>query len=192
METLSSSVSTFRASAIPLPTIRPLSPSNYHHPHTLPSQPQPLSRRNSISNKHQHLPAPQPQTLVNPLSQSPSRTTPTAHLLRPSSGYAAALLDISLCHNSADLVFKDALRFAKLIRSGPVLDLMRNPFIGGKEKSQALKELAELGNLEKHLAALLKMLIVKNKFSIIGDVLDEFRRMYDALRVGRRASLATN
>ncbi|CAM8926404.1 unnamed protein product [Rhodiola kirilowii] len=185
MESLSSSVSTFRASALPLPAFKPSSPSrsNYHRHH---QQPHLLPRQNSISNKQQPN-YQQPQTLINnPLSQSPpsipSRTSSssTTHH-RTSSGYAAALLDISLCQNSADLVIKDAATFARLIRSKPVLELMRNPFIDEMQKKQALNELAEKGKFEKHLAALLKMLIVKNKFAIISDVLDEFRRMYAEL-----------
>lgn len=77
-----------------------------------------------------------------------------------------------------------------IIRAKPVLELLRNPFIDAEEKNQALKELIDSGKFEKHFTGLLKMLIVKNKFGMIGDVLDAFRSMYCELCNGNKGSVS--
>lgn len=74
---------------------------------------------------------------------------------------------------------KDAKRFEKLLRNKQVHGVLNDFRIGEKEKGQVVKELAEKGRFQKHLVALLKMLVEKNRVGIVGEVMEEFERMYD-------------
>ncbi|GMI98968.1 hypothetical protein HRI_003566100 [Hibiscus trionum] len=121
-------------------------------------------------------------THKNPTSLASPHLTSSPHIHRnPATGYAAALLDIAQCNSSLDSVQRDVQKLSKLLRNSLIQDLLNDPFLGYKEKGEAVKELARKGKLNKHLVSLLKLLVEKNKLEMVSQVLDEFERIYDEL-----------
>lgn len=57
--------------------------------------------------------------------------------------------------------------------------------MGDKDKGQIVKELLSSWKVNSYLAALLRMLIERNKVAMVSDVLEEFQRIYDDL-IGTR------
>ncbi|KAJ7962638.1 ATP synthase delta chain, chloroplastic [Quillaja saponaria] len=167
MDTLSSSVSTLKVPSFNSTTREfyqfKTPPSTTNHP------PQPYlsstTKPNSISTKTTSFTH---KTFTTPFF-SPSQTSsllpssPTFHR-KPASGYAAALIDVAQSNSSLDLVQSEVQRLLKLLQKG-----------------QAVRQVAEQGRFHRHLLALLKMLVKKNKVGIVQEVLEEFERIYDKL-----------
>ncbi|KAH7519447.1 ATP synthase delta chain, chloroplastic [Ziziphus jujuba] len=146
------------------------------------------SKSNLISNKTTSF---SPKTFT-PIFLSPSPTlsftssssssSPTLHQ-KPASGYAAALLGIAQSNGSIDPVEKDVQRLLKLLRNKQVQAVLTDPLVGEKQKGLVMiDEVANYkGMFHKHLVSLVKMLVRKNKASLIEEVLEEFERIYDEL-----------
>lgn len=79
------------------------------------------------------------------------------------------------------MVEDDARRLLKLLRNKQIHDVLADPVNGEKEKGQVLIEVAKKGEFGRHLMGLVKMLVKKNKASIMKEVLEEFERIYDEL-----------
>ncbi|XVE73664.1 hypothetical protein DITRI_Ditri11bG0136900 [Diplodiscus trichospermus] len=118
--------------------------------------------------------------LISTSQALPLTASPYVHQ-KPSSGYAAALLDIAQSNSSLEVVRKDVEKFSKLLQNGEIQAFLSYPFVGDKEKGKAVKELGRKGKFNKHLVSLLKMLIEKNKLEMVSEVLEEFERIYDEL-----------
>lgn len=181
MDTLSSPVSTIKVPALHL------AHREFYHFKTLSTSyqlpPHLTTKYNPISNKTTTQ-FPYLKTLHSPqsyTSQSSSlRSSPNIHR-NPASGYAAALVDISQCNNSLETVQKDVERLLKLLQSEQAQAVLANPLVGEKNKGQLVKELAKKGKMNRLLVRLLKMLIDRNKVTMVSEVLMEFLRIYDEL-----------
>ncbi|KAK9279786.1 hypothetical protein L1049_013468 [Liquidambar formosana] len=193
MDTLSSPVSTFK-----VPGFHSTS-REFHHfktPSTsnnLPPQPhlatttKPNSfspRTTSISRKNST------SSFLSSSETLPLKSSPIVHI-KAASGYAAALLDIAQCNNSLQAVEKDVRRFSKLLRNEQLRAVMNDNYMGDKEKGQVVRGVAEKGKFQRHLVALLKMLVDKNKVGMVSEVLEEFERIYDELS-GTRVVLVSS
>lgn len=51
-----------------------------------------------------------------------------------------------------------------------------------EKKGQVLKEVAEKGGFHKYVVVLMKMMVEKGKVGLVGEVLDEFKRIVDEMR----------
>ncbi|XP_062091334.1 ATP synthase subunit delta, chloroplastic-like [Humulus lupulus] len=180
MDTLSSSVSTikvptFHSTASSRELCNFKSTSTLYTPNSLLfSTPKSISSTNSISTK--------PNSFNNPISPSPSRPSSPSYSAihrKASAGYAAALLDIAQHNNSVDLVGKDVERLSKLLKNNRVRVVLSDPFLGEEEKGRLVKGLVKKGGFNRHLVRLVKMLVGKNKVGLLGEVLEEFDRVYD-------------
>lgn len=109
------------------------------------------------------------------------RASTTFQLESASSGYAAALVDMSRCSNSLKSVAKDVARLSNCLRNEQLSSFLFDPCIGEMGKGQVLMEVAEKGRFHRHLVVMLKLLVSKNKLGLVNDVLIEFQRMYDEL-----------
>lgn len=69
----------------------------------------------------------------------------------------------------------------KLLQSEQAQAVLANPLVGEKNKGQLVKELAKKGKMNRLLVRLLKMLINRNKVTMVSEVLMEFLRIYDEL-----------
>ncbi|CAJ1976015.1 unnamed protein product [Sphenostylis stenocarpa] len=167
MDTLSTSVSTLKVSPFPsAPTLTnrdfypfkatPTRPQQPHHVFST-STPKFLPKTKSFSHKS-------PPSL--PLSLSPLKPKPCSSICHPNpaTGYAAALVDVAQNSNSLHCVHRDVERLLKLLQRV-------------KFDSRAVEE----GNFHRHVVALLKMLVKKNKVGIVKEALQEFERIYDEL-----------
>ncbi|KAK8570367.1 hypothetical protein V6N13_003050 [Hibiscus sabdariffa] len=184
MAPLSSSVSTLRT------TNFNSTPREFHHlktpnrPCQLPPPASPLCSLSFSAPKTTPFPAHKStlSTHKSLTSLGSPHLTSSPHIHRnPATGYAAALLDIAQRNGSVDSVQHDVQKFTKLLRNSQIQALLNDPFLGYKEKGEAVKELARKGKFNKHLVSLLKLLVEKNKLEMVSEVLDEFERIYDGL-----------
>ncbi|KAG4917072.1 hypothetical protein AAZX31_19G243100 [Glycine max] len=168
MDTLSSSVSTLNVPPLPSSTFTnrdfyrfKASPTRsqqqqQHHVFST-STPNFLPKTKTFSHKSS------PSLPFSPSPLKPKPSSPTFHP-NPATGYAAALVDVAHNSNSLHFVHSDVQRLLKLLQ-------------GAKFQSPAVEQ----GNFHRHVVALLKMLLKKNKVGIVKEVLQEFERIYDRL-----------
>ncbi|CAK8544946.1 unnamed protein product [Lathyrus sativus] len=172
METLSNSVSNLKISSLP-----PTTTTNreFHHftrtPHAIPNrppQPKPQKITNFSHNNHS-LP-------FSSLTTSSHKVKPSSPIFhhKPATGYAAAIIDVAQTTNTLHLVQRDVHRLSKFLRKS------RLQSDGGIDAS-AVRKVVEQGNFQRHVVALVKMLMKKKKLGIVGEVLEEFERIYDEL-----------
>ncbi|XP_057981007.1 uncharacterized protein LOC131166446 [Malania oleifera] len=190
MDTLSSSVSTFGVpAALQYPTSRPL--QYYHHfKSTNPSHHLPPPPHLSSTTKHNPIPnTPTPiffpskkltSTPYSFLSSATSQSPPVHR--RAAAGYAAALLDVARSDNSIEAVGRDIKRLRKLLRNGQLGAVMIDPFMSAREKKRIVQEVVAKGKFHKYVVGLMTMLVERNKLEIVGEMLEEFRRIYNELR----------
>ncbi|KAL6005665.1 hypothetical protein ACLOJK_006236 [Asimina triloba] len=185
MEALSTSVSTLRFSGLSS-TVReqyqPFRPST----NRIPSHPHPhFSNRTTSSLDPHRPPAITLESSHHLLSQPPSHGPP---LKSPSlfhrtsaaaSGYAAALLDVARCNDNVAAVVKDVRAISKLLRSRVLRSFMADATVEDGKKGEVLEEVALRAGSTKHVTVLMKMLGEKRKVGLVGEVLEEFERMYD-------------
>ncbi|KAL5726830.1 hypothetical protein ACHQM5_000080 [Ranunculus cassubicifolius] len=182
METLSTSVSTLQIHNLPSTTTpreqfnlyKPPQPAPHHLPH-LHNKPNQISNRASspfknralFSNSNPHFHSTTP---------TPKHVSPILHT-KPTTGYAAALLDVARCNNNLATVEKDVRRLSKVLRHKDIKPILIDPFT----KGQVMKEILEKGKFQRELVVVMKILIEKNKIGLMNEVLDEFERIYDQL-----------
>ncbi|CAI8615752.1 unnamed protein product [Vicia faba] len=166
METLS--VSNLKISSLPPPA--PTTNHEFHHftrtPHPIPNrlpQPKPQKIINFSHNNHS-LQFSSPNTTSLKLKQP----SPIFHD-KPATGYAAAIIDVAQTTNTLHSVHRDVQRLLKLKSDGGIID------------GSAVRKMVEQGNFERHVVGLVKMLTKKKKMGIVGEVLEEFERIYDEL-----------
>lgn len=58
---------------------------------------------------------------------------------------------------------------------------MNDPLVGENEKGDLVKEVGRRWKLDKYLVRLVKMLVEKNKVGMVGEILEEFQKIYDEL-----------
>lgn len=175
MDTLSTSVSTLKVPSLPstltnrefyqfkttpyyaTPTRSQSQPyHHHHHAFSTSSTPNFVPKTKTFSHKSS------PSIPFTPSPLKPKPSSPIFHS-NPATGYAAALVDVAHKSNSLHTVHNDVQSLLKLLQKGP------------KFQSPAV----ELGNFRRHVVALLKMLLKKNKMGIVKEVLQEFERIYD-------------
>ncbi|GLT84825.1 hypothetical protein SLE2022_030370 [Rubroshorea leprosula] len=115
------------------------------------------------------------------LSSSTINSSPPQFHRKPATGYAAALLDIAQCKSSLHAVQKDVRKLSKVIYNEGIRAWMNDPLVGENEKGDLVKEVARRWKLDKYLVRLVKMLVEKNKLGMVGEVLEEFQKIYDEL-----------
>ncbi|CAL0311295.1 unnamed protein product [Lupinus luteus] len=181
MDTLSSSVSTFK--------VQPLTPTTnpefYHfkkNPYAKVAPPHVSSTSIKTKPPFSHKCS---STFVplfsssNTLSRKPS---PPIFHQNPSTGYAAAIIDVAQTNNSLHSVQKDISRLLNFLQHMNFQSTMVDPSMVEEHKGEAImRQVVEQGNFHRHVVALLKMLLKKNKMGILEEVLEEFERIYDEL-----------
>ncbi|CAI8615753.1 unnamed protein product [Vicia faba] len=88
---------------------------------------------------------------------------------KPVTGYAGAIIDVAQITNTLHSVQRDVQRLLKLESDDGIID------------GSTVRKVVEQGNFERHVVGLVKMLTKKKKMGIIGEVLEEFERIYDEL-----------
>ncbi|XP_027350364.1 ATP synthase subunit delta, chloroplastic [Abrus precatorius] len=102
----------------------------------------------------------------------PKPSSPIFHR-NPATGYAAAIIDVAQNSNSLHLVQRDVQRLLKLLKNVNFQSAVGEPSM--------VERVVERGNFHRHVVALLKMLLKKNKVGIVQEVLEEFEKIYDEL-----------
>ncbi|MQL92608.1 hypothetical protein Taro_025248 [Colocasia esculenta] len=163
--------------------------------------PQPARSHHLSRSRHPHLPQPlgvspaarplRPLPFPsNPSRCSPRRRTaaaaPAPFHRRASTGYAAALLDVARCEGAVEAVERDVRRFSWAVQA-----LLADPHVGEGRKAEAVRRTLEGGGFGRHLVALVRMLVGKGKVGMVGEVMEEFGRVYDEL-TGTRAVLVSS
>ncbi|GLT56093.1 hypothetical protein SLA2020_291650 [Shorea laevis] len=180
MDGLSSSVSTLK-----FPPLHQ-TPREFHHYRACPQLPphppllSPTTKPN-ISNKTTSStlkPLTPFSSYSSSLSFSPINSSPPQFHRKPATGYAAALLDIAQCKSSLYAVQKDVRKLSKVIHNEGIRAWMSDPLLGKNEKGNLVKEVARRWRLDKYLVRLVKMLVEKNKLGMVGEVLEEFQKIY--------------
>ncbi|XP_042475537.1 ATP synthase delta chain, chloroplastic-like [Macadamia integrifolia] len=187
MDTLPTSVSTLKVSGLNSTTPRefhlfkPPHISNLatSQSHLLTRKPNSISNKPTSSlsfNKDQSSPF-----LSSSQSSSPKFPSQVVHR-NAASGYAAALLDVARCNNTLEALERDVQRFSRLLRDDDLRSALTNPFMDDKMKGELMvKQVTEKGRFQKHLVMWIKMMVDKNKVGMVGEVLEEFERIYDEL-----------
>uniref|UniRef100_A0A2P2Q3B9 Uncharacterized protein MANES_05G019500 n=1 Tax=Rhizophora mucronata TaxID=61149 RepID=A0A2P2Q3B9_RHIMU len=98
-----------------------------------------------------------------------TKSSPITHE-SPTSGYAAALVEIAQNNGSLQTVRKDAEKLLKLLL-----------LLDDAEKGEAVKEVVKRGELNRFLVVLLKLLVKRKKIDMVREVLMEFERICDEL-----------
>ncbi|XP_043715319.1 ATP synthase delta chain, chloroplastic-like [Telopea speciosissima] len=183
MDTLPTSVSTLKVSGLNSTTprefhlIKPPHISNLatSHSHLLTTKPNSISNKPSSSLSF--------KSHSSPFLSSSSPNSPSQIVHRnATSGYAAALLDVARSNNVLETIERDVRRFSRLLRrDGDLRSALIDPFLDDKMKGEVVKQVAEKGKFQKHLVVLIKMMVEKNKVGMVGEVLEEFERIYDEL-----------
>ncbi|XAR62938.1 hypothetical protein NMG60_11022686 [Bertholletia excelsa] len=162
MDALATSISSFR-----VPGLQAL-PRELHH------------LRTPGAARHHHLPSAAKPTSVSARAASPPRRNYSCPIFPPheakppkhyspivhdkaATGYAAALIDATRRRGSLGAVERDVRRLVKWLLSKQVRAFMADPSTEDEEKGQVLKEAADKGRFEGHLAALLKLLAEKKR-----------------------------
>lgn len=176
MDTFSSSVSTFKVPSLPQ-TYR-----EFHHFKSHPyASPSPQAQAQAQAHAQTHIsstskpnliPKTRPFSHKNPpslvFSSPPSPPNPIFYT-KPATGYAAAIIDVAQGSDSLHLVQRDVHR---------LLGFLENVSF---EDSAMARVVLEKGGFHRHVVALVKMLVKKNKSGIVREVLEEFERIYDEL-----------
>ncbi|KAJ6826452.1 leucine-rich repeat extensin-like protein 4 [Iris pallida] len=128
-------------------------------------------------------PIPARSSLRSPSHNPAAVVAKTAHCSKAATGYAAALLDVAACDGQLAAVAKDVRRFAWAARA--VLD--RDEEVGEAVKGEVLTKVAEGGGFYAKLAVLVRMLVRKGKVRMVGEVMEEFGRLWGELsRAGNK------
>ncbi|KAK7338092.1 hypothetical protein VNO77_18691 [Canavalia gladiata] len=176
MDTLSSSVSTLKVPALPSTFTNrevfyhlkrsPYGPTPSHVFST--SIPNLVPKAKSFSQK--------PSSLAISSSNTSSLKHRPSSLIfhqNPATGYAAAIIDVANNSDSLHSVQKDVQRLLKLLQNASFQSAVVDPSI--------IVGVVKRGNFHRHVVALLKMLLKKNKLGIVKEVLEEFEKIYDEL-----------
>ncbi|CAI0469286.1 unnamed protein product [Linum tenue] len=180
METLSSSISTFKAPFVHPPSreafpFRTLTAALHPlHPHLAakPNSSRPASKSRTASPTFS-LRTPKPPA-------TPAAPAPETHR-SPASGYAAALVDIARCRGALDRVRRDVRRLSRLLKPDPIRNFLADPMMGGEEKAELVKELGKRGGTGELLMGLVKVLAGRNRVGVLAEVLMEFERICDEM-----------
>ncbi|XP_044503132.1 ATP synthase subunit delta, chloroplastic-like [Mangifera indica] len=190
MDTLSSSVSTLKVPVLfptpkselyhckALPASHPLHPHRPHHSH-LSSTTKPKKTTASFPQKNLTFP------FISSSGSSSPKSVSSNNYRKPSSGYAAALLDKALCHSSLEAVQKDVERLLRLLKNEQIQAILIDPLMADKEKGEIVKEVVNKVKINRYLASVLRMLVQRNKVGMVTEVLEEFGMIYDKL-IGTR------
>jgi F-type H+-transporting ATPase subunit delta len=184
MDTFSTSVSTLKISSLPPP------PSSTNHftrttPHVISPRPIPHFSSTSKPNSSIATQKTKPFSHNNNNNLSPSLPFSSSNTRKPSSpifhhtpatGYAAAIIDVAQKTNTLHPVQRDVHRLLKFLK---ILKFQSDA--GVDPSASAIRRIVELGNFERHVVVLVKMLMKKNKMEIVEQVLEEFVRIYDEL-----------
>lgn len=90
-------------------------------------------------------------------------------------------MDKAICENTLESVRRDVRRLSRLLNNEQIQGVLREPLMCEKEKGEIVKEVVKMKKLDRGLRGLVKLLIERNKVGTVGEVLDEFGRIYDEL-----------
>ncbi|KAK4742813.1 hypothetical protein SAY87_000814 [Trapa incisa] len=122
---------------------------------------------------------------VTPTSLHPPPILHVQHHRRAASGYAVALVDVAQTDGSLHLLHRDVGRLLRLLQSVQLQEVLQEPMLSVRDKGAILLEVMRASGKSKkfhrHLMALLKMFVGKEKLHLMGETLTEFGRIYAAL-----------
>ncbi|CAA0816642.1 ATPase- F1 complex- OSCP/delta subunit protein [Striga hermonthica] len=124
-----------------------------------------------------------PLTTFNPSPQSANPPPEPQSCRNPTTGYAAALLDVAKTHAALASVNRDVRRLYKWFGRPEITNVVSSPNLG---KGEILREMVTRGNFHKYLVKLVNLLVGKRGFEVgmLGEVLMEFTRIYGELLMG--------
>lgn len=82
-----------------------------------------------------------------------------------------------------DAVRRDVKRLSRWLRDDHLRRVMGDPSVEKERKGEIVKAVVREGGFEKLLVKLVNLLAEKGKVDLVGQVLSEFGRIYDELRV---------
>ncbi|KAK9076355.1 hypothetical protein SSX86_004689 [Deinandra increscens subsp. villosa] len=151
-----------------------------HHPHLSTSAtaaakpPTSISKTKPPSPSHHH-------QILQPTSQPTPPRTQTTHR-HAATGYAAALVDAALRSNSLEPVHRDVKRLLKWLNGNEMLKgVMADRSVEEGVKGGVVKEVAEKAGLRRQVVAMVRMLVAKSRSGMVGEVMEEFERIYSEL-----------
>lgn len=133
----------------------------------------PLNRNHLLSSQKNH-------QISSLDADVPVNSSATVHW-KAAAGYAAALIDVSQCSGSLPQVQRDMRRLSLLLRDRQIQVMLSNPTDSSGKGLETMKEIGKKLKFSKHSMALVKLLIGKKKVELIGEVVDEFRRIYSQM-----------
>ncbi|MED6181912.1 hypothetical protein PIB30_023753 [Stylosanthes scabra] len=183
MDTLSSTVSTLNIASSPTQTHHHHRELFYHHfirttpnrqPYVSITPKTSTNKTSSSSSTFLSLSASPSSSPLQPCSSSSS--SPIFHS-KAATGYAAATIEVAQRTKSLHAVHRDVQRLLRFLQSS------NNNNNKGEEAAvtMIMKKVAEEQGkfqIQRHVVALLRMLMKKGKVGIVGEVLEEFERIY--------------
>lgn len=70
---------------------------------------------------------------------------------------------------------------SKLLKKEQIQAILNDPVVGEMEKGEVVRTVVRIGKGNRDLAALVKLMIERNRVGMVSEVLDEFERIYDQL-----------
>jgi len=103
--------------------------------------------------------------------------------------YARAVFEIALERKELDRWRADLKKIAALGESADFMALVENPKIGFDKKEKVLSEL--LGDINPLARNLVYLLVSRGRFSMVGDIAEEYQRLLDGYRGIEHAEVVT-
>jgi F-type H+-transporting ATPase subunit delta len=107
--------------------------------------------------------------------------------------YARALLELGRDENQIDRLGADLERFQRVLDAGPpeVANVMSNPVFTNSERRAVLDRLLPGLGLQSHTASFLRLLLDKDRFGALPDIVREYRALADTEAGRVRATVTT-
>lgn len=96
-------------------------------------------------------------------------------------GYAAALLEFAKANNMLEVINGDMEKLSHLLKNQELYDFLINPIIENGKKKSILKSIADDAKFQTYTFSLMNLLINKQKFGIVNNILKEFESLYNEL-----------
>jgi len=103
--------------------------------------------------------------------------------------YARAVFEIALERKELDRWQADLKEVAALGEEAAFMALVENPKIGFDKKEKVLSEL--LGDINPLARNLVYLLVSRGRFSMVGDIAEEYQRLLDGYRGIEHAEVVT-
>nr|XP_043619637.1 uncharacterized protein LOC122591433 [Erigeron canadensis] len=120
----------------------------------------------------------------------PTTPSPIQTHRNVATGYAIALMDVTLCSKTLHVIHKDVKRLLKWLQVNEMLKgVMNDANLDEGVKGRVIMEVIEKAKLRKQVVAMVKMLVNKNKSRLVQQVMVAFQRIHFELNTSSNSRM---